>query len=125
MTPGEYADLLVDLIREQINYKDVLSQRIIANRIREEIDRWSPRAKDCRPYVSPVLEPFTDAEAKAVGAEVMQFGKFVGRRIDEVELEYLEWLADASRDTWRKLARYVRSRRVSVEVNNELVEWED
>lgn len=57
--------------------------------------------------------PMTDAEAKSFGAEKIPFGKFSGRRIDDVPLSYLHWYADQSfQDDLRK---YLDSERVKGE----------
>src|ERR1700687_3124065 len=57
--------------------------------------------------------PMTDSESKRFGASLMPLGKFIGKRVDDVEMSYLEFLDE---DEWRgQLRRYLLSRRVQEE----------
>ena len=59
------------------------------------------------------LTPMTDVEAKRFGAEVLEWGKHKGTRIDEVPLEYLQWYAD--QPFQKQLRRYLASPRIRAE----------
>ena len=50
----------------------------------------------------------SDDESKAFGRSVVEFGKYRGRQVDEVPIEYWEWLADEN----LRVQRYLRSRRI-------------
>ena len=100
------AEELLELIIEEGDGVGEVGRRILANRIVPVLARWLPSDKKAKPHE---IEPFSDKEAKQFGAELMVFGKHVGERIDTVDLQYLQWLADASRDTWRGLHRYLNN----------------
>jgi len=53
----------------------------------------------------------SDIRAKEFGRRMVEFGKFQGKRYDDVPLDYLEWLADQGKE----LLSYLKSRRVRVE----------
>jgi|SRR5579863_12496 len=59
------------------------------------------------------MTPMSDDDSRRFGATSMPFGKFEGRRVDETDLGYLEWIDD---DEWRgQLRRYLLSRRIQLE----------
>ena len=53
----------------------------------------------------------TDREARTFGRSIVEFGKHRGLRVDDVPLEYWEWLADEN----SKVQRYLRSKRITRE----------
>lgn len=55
----------------------------------------------------------TDAELRRFGRELMPFGEFMGKRVDEVPLERLSWYADWS--FVDQLRRYLKSERIVLE----------
>lgn len=112
--PVEAARQLIELIVEEGQGQDIFGRRIIANRIIGALSGWqSESRKEIARDVS--LEPMTDEEAKRFGKETMTFGKHCGKQIDSVDLDYLSWLADNSRQTWRNLHRYLNSPRIRIE----------
>lgn len=113
MNAAQRARDLLDLIVDECNGMDNIGRRIVANRIVATLVAWLPEEK--KSAVAEIVEPFTDEEAKRYGAEVMAFGKHAGERIDAVDLDYLVWLADASRATFRGLHRYLNSPRLKAE----------
>jgi len=79
------------------------------------------RRLDIKPAAPPpaastcaVVEPFSDAQARAWGRNRMQFGIHEGKSIDQIPISYLEKLADPS-DFTRHLRRYLASQRIAVE----------
>lgn len=59
------------------------------------------------------LTPMTDAEARGFGKQRMTFGKHAGKRVDDVEMQYLEWLADSDGTKFSlNLLRYLKSERI-------------
>lgn len=60
------------------------------------------------------VEPFTDHQARMWGRTKMPFGRYAGRAVDEVPLEYLEKIAEPNQFN-RSLRRYLASRRVQAE----------
>lgn len=68
-----------------------------------------------QPEPAPIVRPMSDAEARDFGNQLIHFGKHKGSRIDEVDLDYLLWLADSKDDFKEQLRRYVRSQRVQAE----------
>jgi len=104
MTPGEVASELLELLELEFDKLDPVGQRIVANRLLERLAGWIPPRRD-----EPPVTPMTPDEAKRFEIETMQFGKHVGERFADIDPDYLAWLADASRDLWRKLHAYLRS----------------
>lgn len=111
MNVPEIAKELVGMIELEVSDLDELGRKILARRILDCLRPWL-LTETAKP---DPLEPFTDEEARRFGAELMAFGKHAGERIDSVDLEYLLWLADASRTTWRGLHRYLNSPRIKAE----------
>ena len=50
----------------------------------------------------------SDERAREYGHRMVEFGKFRGKRYDDVPLDYLEWLADQGAE----LLSYLKSRRI-------------
>jgi len=105
MTPGEVASELLELLELDFAEMDGVGQRIVANRLLERLAKWLPVYGQKE---SPI-PPMTDLEARRFEIETMQFGKYAGERFADIDPDYLAWLADASRDLWRKLHAYLRS----------------
>jgi len=53
----------------------------------------------------------SDNRSREFGRRMGEFGKFRGKRYDDVPLDYLEWLADQGTE----LLSYLKSRRVKAE----------
>lgn len=113
MTAAECAQTLIDLIVEETSGLDFIGRTIVARRIVGVLSGWLP--KDEKPPLTSMLA-MTELEAKEFGAAVIPFGVHQGDRYDMIATSYLCWLADASRETWRSLHRYLRSKRVVDEV---------
>ena len=114
MTPGQIAEELKDLIIDEVSGLDELGRRIVANRLIGVLTGWLPEQK--KAAIEPImLEAMKDGEARAFGNSPMLFGKYAGQLVDSVDLDYLRWLADSSRETWRDLTRYLTSPRISGE----------
>ena len=64
-------------------------------------------------------KPMNDIAAKAFESTLIPFGKNRGYRIKEVDLNYLEWLADED-DFIGQLRRYVLSKRFEQRKKQEL-----
>ena len=79
---------------------DIVCAHVPCRKQKEEADRLA-KAK------------MSDGEAQRFGSEIMPYGEFAGKRIDDVPLERLEWYAD-QRFT-DELRRYLRSDRVRTE----------
>jgi uncharacterized protein (DUF3820 family) len=76
------------------------------------------------PAKSPPAEandaPMDNMAARRFGATVMQFGKHVGKTIDSIPLEYLQWLDQQPETDFRKqLRRYMRSERIQAELRED------
>lgn len=59
--------------------------------------------------------PMSDVQARAFGERAIPFGQHKGRRVDEVPMDYLCWLADSPEDFKGELRRYLRSNRLQRE----------
>jgi hypothetical protein len=116
MNAGEIADSLVELVKEECESLDDDGRRIVANRIYELISQWRPgESKSVKDFA---VSPMTDAEAKLFGRQLCPFQAHRGEAWDDVDLGYVEWIADASLKTARKLSGYLRSRRVRSELSD-------
>lgn len=60
-------------------------------------------------------EPMTDVEAARFGQELIDFGRYEGRRIDDIPLDYLSWVCDTQGLFAKKTHRYLRSQRTKQE----------
>jgi hypothetical protein len=109
---GTLSQTLIDLIVEESSGLDNIGRTIVARRIVGVLSGWLPKDKQPPPDMLP---PMDESEARRFGAETIEFGKHAGERFDAVPLDYLQWLADASRKTWHNLHRYLRSMRVTEE----------
>lgn len=117
MNAGEVANDLVELIREECNHLDDDGRRIVANRVVELVGGWQAEKKQNNP---PVQQPaMTDAEATMFGRRLCPFRAHEGEPWDDIELGYIEHMADLSLETARNLSMYLRSKRVCVEIVNE------
>jgi uncharacterized protein (DUF3820 family) len=56
----------------------------------------------------------TDDEARRFGKQTITFGKFQGKPIDEVPIDYLEWYVD-SQQFAKDVAKYLQSQRIRSE----------
>jgi hypothetical protein len=112
MNAGQIGDTLAEMIREELDSRNEIEQRIIAHRVRDAIEAWI-RAGEIPPQ--PV-KPMTDAEAQAFEQEPMEFGKYNGVKVKDVPLDYLIWVADAGRKTWQQIHAYLHSPRVAGEI---------
>ena len=65
-----------------------------------------------KPPAAPAIKPMDDFEAKAFGQRTISFGQHKGRRFDDVERGYLEWLAYNEDDLKAEARRYLLSDRV-------------
>ena len=90
--------------------------------IRETL--WPDRAaKLAKPATHAPADAMTDEEARLFGNDIMNFGKYKGARVDDVPLDYLEYIDG---DDWRgKLRRYLRSRRIRVEQDQMSLPFEE
>ena len=59
------------------------------------------------------IQPMTDVEAARFGKQLMPYGEFAGKRVDDVPLERLAWYADQTFTD--DLRRYLKSDRVQRE----------
>jgi hypothetical protein len=116
MKPGEVASELLELLEQDLADLDPIGQRIVANRLLERLSRWIPLRDP------PPVNPMTDDEARRFEQERIEFGKYRSCPYGAIDEDYLAWLADASRDLWRKLHAYLRSDRVK---NRQRLEEED
>jgi hypothetical protein len=100
-----------DLIEAELPSLDADGKRILARRIWQCLEPYAalpvPKAES--------LKPMTEPQARVFEVETMTFGKYIGRAIGDVPLDYLEWLSDASREFWQKCHRYLNSERVKRE----------
>jgi hypothetical protein len=106
MTAGQVAEELLELLELEFDKLDPVGQRIVANRLLERLSAWLPEPKPL-----PPVEPMTEQQAKAYGLSALDFGKHAGEELRDVPVDYLEWLADASRDLWRNLHGYLHRKK--------------
>jgi hypothetical protein len=102
------ARVIVELIQEEV----ISIHADAVDSFWHEIKKIIPPEK-VPEYVPDVPKPFTDLEAQRFGQNNMPFGEYAGRKVDDVPLGYLEWLADQKFN--KHVARYVANRRIRAE----------
>lgn len=107
MSAGETGDALADLVLSELQGKSDLEQRILANRIFAALAPWQLATTVRVP--TPPLIPMGLAEASEYEQTTLGFGSHKDVPIQLVPTAYLEWLADACRDTWKNLHRYLNN----------------
>ncbi len=109
-TAGETADTLSKMVLDEIEGQaDEVSRQIVHSRVLRALTTHylytPPKSQTYR------VEPMTDVQAKAFEDTPMKYGKHVGKRIGDVPIDYLCYLADPNE--WTKdLKRYLASDRV-------------
>ena len=103
----EKAQEVLQLAEEEISKLGSKGKERFWECVREAADKHLPSVK--------APEPMTDKECRRFGDEEMKFGQYVGKRIDEVPLDYLEWLADTELRHSRALTRYLQAQRTRKE----------
>lgn len=98
MTPTE----VFDLIGDEIQRMTVLERRVLAGMIHRDESPAPPATQ---------LEPMSDREYWEFELRMMEFGRHCGEQMRDIPRDYLAWLADQSRQTWRDLHRYLMRRR--------------
>ena len=91
---------------------DKVGCTIVARRMVEALSPWLPGAghvAGARPG------PMDYAEAAAFAKGTLGFGAHAATPIGELSADYLEWLADRSRQTWLDLDRFLNSPNVKRE----------
>lgn len=68
--------------------------------------------------------PMTDGETVAFGRKMMPYGKYMGVRVNEVPVGYLDWLVGESDDLKTQLKRYLLNDAVRARVVDE-IGWDD
>lgn len=104
---GDVSDV-AQLIIETLSKCDSVQQaRIVANRLRRTIDDiCQPVVIEARPQ--PV-EPMEYNEAFHMARELIEYGQYKGQCYGEIPRSYLDWLVEAKRTEWRRLASFLRS----------------
>ena len=72
---------------------------------------WRHIKRKLRPHPADILRIMQNQEAREFGQTTVQLGKHKGRRVDDVPLDYWEWLAEEN----EKVQCYLASRRVQAE----------
>lgn len=99
---------VAQLIHETLGKCENLQQaRIVANRLRRAIDDiCAPPVVEARPQ--PV-EPMEYNEAFRMARERIEYGQHAGQCYGDIPRSYLDWLVEAKRTEWRRLASFLRS----------------
>jgi len=114
-TPAQLAQDLVDLVVAEGSRLDRVGRTVVARRMVEALRPWLPGARhvaEARPG------PMGRAEAAAFAKGTLGFGAHGDTPIGDVSVDYLEWLADRSRQTWLDLHRYLNSPAVKREMQS-------
>jgi len=61
------------------------------------------------------IKKLNGGESRAFGCGLMKFGKYSGQRIDEIPLDYLQWLVTEQETFLKKLQGYLLSSRIKQE----------
>lgn len=68
------------------------------------------------------LSPMTDLEVSQFEFEQIKFGKYVGEKIGNIPVNYLDWLVGQNDEFKSKLKRYVLNESVQERFRNEMPE---
>lgn len=117
MNAGEIAQQLVELIQDETRRLDNDGRRIVANRIYDLLDEWYAKVEpkcvvSSKPRPDPAEAPMSNAEAKAFESTFCPFRAFEGVPYGDCPTDYLERIADMSREIWRNIWRYLRNAEV-------------
>jgi 5-methylcytosine-specific restriction endonuclease McrBC GTP-binding regulatory subunit McrB len=77
--------------------------------LRDEISKEIP------PPVVSTPRQMTDAEIREFGRSTMPFGVHLGKRIDNVPIDYLDWLLGNAAEFLVKVRQYLNSPRIQAE----------
>ncbi len=107
-------DMFDFIINEADAFKDVDQRK----RFLDKVNRLMLKAlSDGQKSEVVCTKPMSDQESKSFGNEIMKFGSYEGTRIDNIPLDYLAWLHDASKLFVHQVGRYLISQRIIVENN--------
>jgi len=95
-------------IGELLGGIDGVQRTIIANRLRRAIDEVSPPKVTTEVKPQPV-EPMETNEAFHMASEKIEYGQYAGQCWGDIPRSYLDWLVEAKRTEWRRLASFLRS----------------
>jgi len=99
------SDTLLSLIDEELGKLGLHGSRILINRIHEHMATRIGREK----CAAPIRLPMTNAEVAEFKEKIMPYGKYANWKMGEIDLNYLEWLADSSKETCETLWRYLNN----------------
>ncbi len=105
MAAREAAELIRDLCQEEAAEHVKFFWRILKKLIGKSLPQIRRHPERAR--------PMTEVEAKVFGASRIPFGEFVGRRVDDVPKDRLDWYASTTFQ--EDLRRYLESERVKRE----------
>ena len=101
------ASAIADLSVGFLNQSCGLERVVFANKLRRVIDEQSPlKAAEAKPQ--PV-EPMEYREACHMARERIEYGQYSGQCYGDIPRSYLDWLVEAKRTEWRRLASFLRS----------------
>lgn len=72
-------------------------------------------AQEIPPPVVSTPRQMTDAEIREFGRSTMPFGVHLGKRIDNVPIDYLDWLLGNAAEFLVKVRQYLNSPRIQAE----------
>lgn len=92
---------------ESKEFADEGARRIYFEQLLHEV---GSRCPEVLPKIeTTTLGPMTDDEVNAFKYSRMPFGKFAGKEVGEVPLEYLAWLADQPGDFKEMVRRFLKN----------------
>lgn len=109
MTPEQSMQLAVFVVDELAGLEGT-ELRVAANKVRRALNAIDP-VEETPVGLKDFLAPMGKVEADDFGSHVFDYGKFQGRRPDNVEYDDLAWLCDLRRKNWRELHRYLLTRK--------------
>ena len=92
---------------ESSEFADDGARRIYFEQLLHEVASRCP--EEMPKPTAPGVVPMTDAEATEFVLRSMPFGIHVGKRVGDVPLEYLAWLADQPCDFEREVKRFIKN----------------
>lgn len=108
----QIAETIMDLVKSETLSLGLETNTRVYVELRRLIDEILPE----KPELCPDL--MSDEESRQFGRSAMPFGAHAGKPVDEVPLDYLEWLSDDPDNFHVRLRRYLKSRRVVAEMED-------
>jgi histidinol phosphatase-like enzyme len=113
------ADELVEFLLAELSDEDESQRAKIGKLLYDKLTAELGIKPKIIKMVDDKLKPYNKHELAEAMETALAFGKFAGIKIQDVPRDYLEWLCDSSRETYRMLRRLLTSDAVLTNTAND------